>query len=194
MLETSRRNFFKLLGGGIACAVAPSIILSKATFEIPVEFGWTWHINKRDIPEFMYKKVANLMAQNTQKIYETTARDKHLLVELENTDIKLNLNYITEVEQNERMLLRMAERATQHQKRIVEGRANGYRLQEKIVTDSEINDKHLFKETRIKYWTGRVDQLKKSIERDSKVVSIDNNRYWHNALTHAKEKLRLANV
>lgn len=119
MIETSRRGFFKLLGGGVACAVLPSIVLAKSVIEIPVEFGWTWFIKPTDLPLELAKVIPNIMASNTQKIYDSTARDKHLLLdlkELPHSQVKLNLIYISEDDQNQRMIQRMNQRAAQKQK------------------------------------------------------------------------------
>lgn len=109
MEQPSRRDFFRLFGGALAVSITPSIIIPNI-LEIPVEFGWTWFIKPDDIPVELNKNIRNIMSQNVDKIYNNTARDKHLLIKLNNKDVRLNLTYITEQEQTERMNKRMQDR------------------------------------------------------------------------------------
>jgi len=195
-MDLNRRGFFKLLGGGIACAILPSIVLAKEVIQVPVEFGWTWFIKPTDLPLELAKTIPNIMASNTQKIYDSTARDKHLLLdlkELPHSQVKLNLSYISEDEQNKRMIQRMADRKNKREKDKLYYK-NKFEQQDKIIEDTEANNKHLYKETRIKYWENRVASLERNIEKDAKLANpnIDAYTYWDKALRHANKELNLA--
>lgn len=106
--RVSRRNFFKLLGGGVALVVAPSIAVAEKIINIPVEFGWTWYIDKNKVPSNFSKLITETLRENTQKIAENISKNNALLVKLsDGQKIKLNIEQISEQEQNERIKIRM---------------------------------------------------------------------------------------
>ena len=104
MEKLSRRSFFRLAGGGIAAVmVAPSILLDKV-INIPVEFGWTWFVDKSKLEPSLAKLVSKTLTENTQELYNNLGSNNALLAKLsDGTKVQLNITRITEQEQIERI-------------------------------------------------------------------------------------------
>lgn len=109
--KLSRRSFFRLAGGGIAAAViAPKLLLDKV-INIPVEFGWTWFVDKSKIPPTLSKLVTATLRDNAQTIANNITTNNSLLMKLKDgTKVNLQIENIGETAQNERMKIRMQKR------------------------------------------------------------------------------------
>lgn len=145
--KVTRRNFFKLLGGGVALAAMPSIALAEKVINIPVEFGWTWFVDKNKVPVSLMNLVKETLSQNTQKIAENVSKNNSLLLKLKDgTKVNLQIEQISKQEQNNRMVLRT------ENKRVS-------RLQNSIAM--------IKKYPRTKEWDAmRIDQLNKMIRNE----------------------------
>lgn len=116
--KLSRRSFFRLAGGGIAAAViAPQALLEKV-INIPVEFGWTWYVDKTKLPSSNFSEmITKTLRDNTQKIAENISTNNALLVKLKDgTKANLQIERISEQAQNERINQRMKERIALREK------------------------------------------------------------------------------
>ena len=113
--KLSRRSFFRLVGGGIAAAiVAPKILLDKV-IEIPVEFGWTWHVDKAKLPggpmSSFTEMITKTLRENSHKIRENVEGHNALLVKLKSRETALlKIERISPEEQTKRMAARLDER------------------------------------------------------------------------------------
>jgi len=107
----SRRNFFKLLGGAVALAALPGQTIAKA-IEIPVEFGWTWFVNKSKIPSSNLSEIITAtLRNNSNTIRENTIKNNALFLKLKDGQkVKLNIEHISEEAQTKRMQERMEEK------------------------------------------------------------------------------------
>jgi len=107
----SRRSFFRLVGGGIATAVLAPYALAKGVIEVPVEFGWTWYIDKVKYPTSLHGLITKTLQENTQKIVENIEKSNTLLAKLPAGEkILLKFEQITPEEQNKRMIERLNQR------------------------------------------------------------------------------------
>lgn len=114
MEKLSRRSFFRLVGGGIATAViAPKLLLDKV-INIPVEFGWTWYLDKSQLPKHsntFADMITKTLRENAPKLRENIASNNALLMKLKDgTKVQLNIERIPEKLQNERMIARADQR------------------------------------------------------------------------------------
>ena len=108
--QVSRRSFFKLLGGAVALAAAPSTVIAKA-IEIPVEFGWTWHVDKTKLAPGFADLVKKTLADNASAIRDNLAQNNALFLKLKSGDkVKLNIERISPDEQTKRMAERLKDR------------------------------------------------------------------------------------
>lgn len=112
--KLSRRSFFRLAGGGIAAAViAPQALLEKI-INIPVEFGWTWYVDKTKVPSTLSEIVTSTLRANTQKIAENVSANNALLMKLKDgTKVNLQIEPISPEAQTKRM-------GERHKARLVE--------------------------------------------------------------------------
>lgn len=125
--KVTRRNFFKLLGGGVALAAMPSIALAEKVINIPVEFGWTWFVDKNKAPVSLMSLIKETLSQNTQKIAENVSQNNSLLLKLKDgTKVNLQIEQISKEAQNKRIIERMIDREA---KRIADIEKN-YNLQD----------------------------------------------------------------
>lgn len=174
--KLSRRSFFRLAGGGIAAAViAPQVLLDKV-LTIPVEFGWTWYVDKSKIPPTLSELVASTLRQNTQKIAENVTANNSLLMKLKDgIKVNLQIDNISIEEQNKRM-----------------GERTRKRLEERdrIKIDE-------FKKKQKEYWKSHKSICIKQLE-EVKQGKYKNNQFydekdqlkaWEKALAHANSKL-----
>lgn len=117
----SRRSFFALLGGGVATAVLPTFALADPATIIPVEFGWTWYVDKNNIPTRLAKLVPKTLSENVQAIYDHTFKEKELLAKLKEHGhdevVRFKMHYITEAEQNARMKERLQTKHVEREQR-----------------------------------------------------------------------------
>lgn len=115
--KLSRRNFFRLAGGGIAAAViAPQALLEKV-INIPVEFGWTWYVDKNKIPSSLTEIVTKTLRENTQNIADNISANNALLMKLKDgAKVNLQIERISEDYQNERIIKRNKERIALREK------------------------------------------------------------------------------
>lgn len=107
--QVSRRNFFKLLGGAAALAAAPTTVIAEA-IEIPVEFGWTWHVPTDKIePDSEFAKIIKkTLKDNAHKIRENISQNNALFLKLKDgRKAKLNIEHISPEEQTNRMAERL---------------------------------------------------------------------------------------
>jgi hypothetical protein len=114
----SRRNFFKLVGGGVAAAIAaPQALASKVT-QIPVEFGWTWYYNDKVVGQSEFSKlITETLRKNSSKIRENISQNNVLLAKLKDgTKVQLNIERISEEEQTRRMQIRLEHYLEEKQK------------------------------------------------------------------------------
>jgi hypothetical protein len=109
--KLSRRSFFRLAGGGIAAAIiAPKILLDKI-IEIPVEFGWTWHVDKTKIPPSFAEIITKTLRENAPKLRENIEQKNALLVKLKSREVvRLRVERISPEEQTKRMSERLIAR------------------------------------------------------------------------------------
>lgn len=115
--KLTRRSFFRLAGGGIAAAVIAPQLLMEKIINIPVEFGWTWYVDKNNVPNDLSKLVSRTLAENTQSIAANLGKNNALLMKLKDgTKVNLQIEQITEQAQNERMNRRTKDRIVQREK------------------------------------------------------------------------------
>ncbi len=113
--KLSRRSFFRLLGGGVAAAiVAPKLLFDKV-IEIPVEYGWTWFVDKSKLPGGPKSDFAELITktlrENSAKLAENIENNNALLVKLSNNDkALLRIDRISPEDQTKRMSDRLSNR------------------------------------------------------------------------------------
>lgn len=108
--KVSRRSFFKLIGGAVALTVAPARAIAKI-IEVPVEFGWTWYLDKSKFDSGFADMITSTLRQNTQVIAENISANNPLYLRLKDKQkIKLNIEKISEREQNTRIMERMQTR------------------------------------------------------------------------------------
>lgn len=112
----SRRNFFKLVGGGVAAAVIAPYALAKDVIRIPVEFGWTWYVDKTKVPDGLSEIITTTLRNNTQKIAENIDKGNALLAKLAAGDkVLLEFEKISPEEQSKRMVARLEDRQKRKQ-------------------------------------------------------------------------------
>lgn len=115
--QVTRRNFFKLLGGGVALVIAPSIAVAEKIINIPIEFGWTWYVDKNKVPATLSEIITKTLRENTQKICENIGKENALLVKLKDGQkLKLNIEQISEQKQNERICERQKQRMIERER------------------------------------------------------------------------------
>ena len=131
--KLSRRSFFRLLGGGVAAAViAPKLLLDKI-IEIPVEYGWTWYVDKTKIPGDHYNLseiITKTLRKNSHLVADNVSKNNPLLMKLANKEkVQLNITKISPEEQTKRMTDRMELRQKEKDaKRLRDKINNGGRL------------------------------------------------------------------
>ena len=110
--KLSRRSFFRLVGGGVAAAVVAPKLLAEKIINIPVEFGWTWYVDKSKLPSSDFSKViTETLRNNTQLIADNISKNNSLLVKLKDgTKANLQIERIDPEMQNRRILARMEAR------------------------------------------------------------------------------------
>src|SRR5690348_2448415 len=121
MEKLTRRSFFRLAGGGIAGAViAPKLLLDKV-INIPVEFGWTWFVDKSKLEPSLGEIVSQTLRENTKKIADNITANNTLLAKLKDgTKVQLNIEKISEELQNKRIIERYNSKILEREKARVE--------------------------------------------------------------------------
>lgn len=128
MTDITRRKFFGFLGGA---AVAPLAVMEAAKANIVgcAEFGWTWFFDKSkniDLSEI----ISTTLRENAQKIAESVGEGNSLLIKLKDSENDfVQVNFITEQEQNRRIIERT-------NKRLNERKAKRYGIKEENVAIS----------------------------------------------------------
>lgn len=108
--QVSRRNFFKLVGGAVALAAAPGVVISKA-IEIPVKFGWTWSVDKTKLSPDLSELVTKTLKANAPKIRENLAKNNALFAKLKDgSKVKFVIEPIDPDEQTKQMAEKLKER------------------------------------------------------------------------------------
>ena len=138
MEKLSRRSFFRLAGGGVAAAiVAPQILLEKV-INIPVEFGWTWFVDKSKIEPTLGELVSRTLRNNHEAIVNNLYADNALLAKLsDGTKVQLNIEKISEEEQTKRIIERANQRLIDRDNRKIE-QFKDYQL--KLMENTEKKD------------------------------------------------------
>lgn len=128
--KLSRRNFFKLLGGGVAAAVAAPYVVAEAVKKVTVEYGWTWYIPKNQVEPELLKKVTNMLRTNQYKIIDNLFENSSLYAKLDTGEkVLLEIKHISPEDQTQRMKVRMQQRLEEQQKRLIDHKPhNGGRL------------------------------------------------------------------
>lgn len=105
--QVTRRNFFKLIGGAVALAATPVHAIANI-IEVPVEFGWTWHVDKAKVPSNLSDIITKTLRDNANTLRENISQNNALYLKLkEGQKVKLNIERISPEAQTERMQQRM---------------------------------------------------------------------------------------
>lgn len=128
--KLSRRNFFKLLGGGVAAAVTAPYVVAETVKKVTVEYGWTWFIDKKTTDPTLADIVSKTLRQNKDKILDNLYEKNALYAKLHNGEkVLLEIKHISPEDQTQRMKVRMQQRLEEQQKRLIDHRPhNGGRL------------------------------------------------------------------
>lgn len=121
--KLSRRNFFRLVGGGIAAAVAAPYVIKETITRIPVELGWTWYIDKSKLEPTLAELVSKTLRSNKDKIVDNLFEKNALYARLHNNQkVLLEIEHISPEDQNQRMKVRLQQRLEDAQKRLIDKR------------------------------------------------------------------------
>lgn len=128
--KLSRRNFFKLLGGGVATVIAAPYLIKEAVTRIPIELGWTWYIDKSKVDPTLAEIVSKTLRNNKDKIIDNMFENNALYAKLhDGQKVLLEIKHISPEDQTQRMKVRMQQRIEDRQKKLIDHKPhNGGRL------------------------------------------------------------------
>lgn len=111
--KLSRRSFFRLAGGGIAAAIVAPKMLAEKVLEIPVEYGFTWHVLPGSIPKRprLSEIITRTLRENSPKLADNITQNNAFLLKLKDgTKVQLKVDRISPKVQEQRIIARLNER------------------------------------------------------------------------------------